>query len=68
MVDNLEQPSALGNGEQPSAHGDGLPIVANVVAPIVDLEDVPSRSLNSIAIDFAMLAVIDSPTLEFYVH
>jgi len=45
-----------------------LPIVANVAAPIVDLEDAPSPSLNSIAVDFAMLAVIDSPTLESYVR
>jgi hypothetical protein len=45
-----------------------LPIVVNVAAPIVDLEDAPSPILNSIAVDFAMLAVIDSPTLESYVR
>lgn len=44
-----------------------MPIVTNVVAPIVNLEDASSPSFDSIAIDFAMLAIINFPLLEFYV-
>jgi hypothetical protein len=59
IVDNFEQPSTLGNG---------LFTAINVATPTTNLEDVPSPSLDSIVVDFAMFIAIDSPTLEPYVH
>ncbi len=52
------------NGEQPSTFGNGLPIATNVATPTTNLEDAPSPSLDSIAINFAMPTIIDYPTLE----
>ncbi len=54
--------------KQPSTHGDGLPIATNVATPIVDLEDVPSPSLDSIVANFAMPTTTNSPTLESFIR
>ncbi len=68
IVDNLKQPLALVDGEQLSTHGDGLPAATNVATPIVDFEDVPSPSFDSIVTNFAMHTTINSPTLESFIR
>ncbi len=68
IVNNLKQPLTPRDGEQPSTLGDGLPIAINVATPIINLEDAPSPSLDSIVIDFAMPITIDYPTFEPYIH
>jgi hypothetical protein len=45
-----------------------LPTTTNVATPIVDLKDVTSPSLDSIATNFAMPIITNFPTLESSIH